>query len=205
MDGVPYVSGDYLEVVGDDPITIVADIIDEVEIAPASIVLEESDIGAIAPELFTVEAITDSAGQQSRWYRVTYTTMVRDWSYDIKLRATDANGVTSRFVLHIAEGSRILIRDVANHPNPFDHTTRIIYLLNQSGADVRISIYTVGGRRIRVLENAPGDLNYNEIEWDGTDDEGDRVANGLYLYVIEVRGEDDTNATSDVGRMVKMR
>ena len=205
VDGVPYVSGDYLEVVGDDPITIVADIIDEVEIAPASIVLEESDIGAIAPELYTVEAITDTAGQQSRWYRVTYTTMVRDWSYDIKLRATDANGVTSRFVLHIAEGSRILIRDVANHPNPFDHTTRIIYLLNQSGADVRISIYTVGGRRIRVLENAPGDLNYNEIEWDGTDDEGDRVANGLYLYVIEVRGEDDTNATSDVGRMVKMR
>lgn len=205
VDGVPYVSGDFLEAAGEDPITIVADIIDEVEIDPTSIVLEESDIGAIDPELYTVEAITDTAGQQSRWYRLTYTTTVRDWSYDIKLRATDTNGVTTRFVLHIAEGSRILIRDVANHPNPFDHSTRIIYLLNQSGADVSISIYTVGGRRIRVLEDAPGDLNYNEIEWDGTDDEGDRVANGLYLYVIEVRGEDDTSATSDVGRMVKMR
>ncbi len=205
VDGVPFVNDDYLEAVGTEPVTIVADIIDEVEIDPTSIILEESDIGIIAPELYTVEAVTDTAGEQSRWYRLTYTTVIRDWSYDIKLKATDANGVTSRFVMHIAEGTRILIRDVANHPNPFEGSTRIIYLLNQSGVDVRISIYTVGGRRIRVIEHASGDLNYNEVEWDGTDAQGDRVANGLYLYVIEANSEDGTTATSDVGRMVKMR
>lgn len=205
VDGQPYVSGDYLEVEGTAPVTIVADIIDEVEIDPTSITLEETDIGTIDPGLYTVEAVTDTNGAQSRWYRVTYTTTIRDWTYDIKLKATDANGVTSRFVLHIAEGSSVRIEDVANHPNPFDTTTRIIYLLNQSGAEVKLSIYTVGGRRIRVIDDAPGDLNYNEVEWDGTDDQGDRVANGLYLYVIDVRGEDGTTTSSEVGRMVKMR
>jgi len=205
VDGAPFVSGDYLEYVDETPVTIIADIIDEVEIDPTSIVVEESDIGAVDPELYTVEAVTDTAGEQSRWYRLTYPATLREWSYDIRLSATDANGVTSRFVINVVEGSQLLIRDVANHPNPFDGTTRIIYLLNQSGADVDISIYTVGGRRIRVLENVSGDLNYNEVEWDGTDAEGDRVANGLYLYVIEARGEDGSTATSDVGRMVKMR
>ncbi len=205
VNGAPYVSGDYYEAEGEETITLVADIIDEVEIDPTSIRVEESDVGVIDPSLYTVEAVTDTAGEQSRWYRVTYVTTVREAIYEIKLRATDVNGATTRFALNVAGGSRILIRDVANHPNPFSSTTRIIYLLNQSGADVRISIYTVGGRRIRVLENAPGNLNYNEIEWDGTDDEGDRVANGVYLYVIEARGDDGTTVTSDVGRMVRMR
>ena len=107
--------------------------------------------------------------------------------------------------LHVAEGDRILIRDVANHPNPFDRTTSIIYLLNQSGAEVDVKIYTVGGRLIEVFEDAPNDLNYNALVWDGMDRDGDTVANGVYLFTIEARGEDGTSAMTPVGRMVKMR
>ena len=98
-----------------------------------------------------------------------------------------------------------VLTKVINYPNPFHSTTRIIYTLNQSGADVSIDIYTVGGRLIRTIDYAPGDLNYNEVEWDGVDADGDLVANGLYLYVVEARGEDGTTATSNVGRMVVAR
>jgi hypothetical protein len=208
MDGVPLVSGEYLEASDGQVVTLVADIIDEVEVDPASIVVE--DTGAtpvvVPPEEYTIAAVGDTLGELGRWYRLTYQTEIRGgFPYDIRISATDANGRTATFVAHVAEGDRILIRDVANHPNPFASTTRIIYLLNQSGADVDISIYTVGGRLIRRIEGASNDLNYNEVVWDGVDQDGDTVANGLYLYVIEAKGDDGTSATSPVGRMVKAK
>jgi hypothetical protein len=70
---------------------------------------------------------------------------------------------------------------------------------------VSVDIYTIGGRLIWSIDDAPGDLNYNEVEWDAVDGDGDLVANGLYLYVVEARGEDGTTVTSDVGRMVVAR
>ncbi len=206
VDGEPQVNDDFLESPGADvPVTFVADIIDETEIDPSTISLVETDVGEIDPSLYTLEAMTDTTSELGRWYRLTYTAPLRDWSYDVRISATDMNGQTTTFVLHIAAGRRLFIRDVANHPNPFYQGTRIIYLLNQSDATVTISIYTVGGRLVKVFRDAPSELNYNEVEWDGVDADGDPVANGLYLYVIEARGADGTRATAPVGRMVRAR
>ncbi len=203
VDGVPHVSGDFLASSPED-VTIVADIIDEVEIDPSTISVEETDTGVVDHSDYTVVAIGDTVGEASRWYRLTYTTPVRDWSYDIRLSATDFTGARTNFTLHVAEGQRILIRDVANYPNPFSEDTNIIYLLNQGGAEVRIRIFTVGGRLIRVIRDAPGNLNYNQVSWDGRDEQGDEVASGIYLYVIDVKGEDGSTATTPVGRMARI-
>ncbi|MCK5595810.1 MAG: hypothetical protein KAJ04_00045, partial [Candidatus Eisenbacteria sp.] len=202
-DGAPILSGEYLEWSGRQLVTFVAEIIDEVEIDPASIVVEDHD-GVVGDEFYTVEALGDTLGELGRWYKLTYETMIIDDLYDIRISATDANGQTSVFVVHVIGNAPITITDVINYPNPFHSTTRIIYTLNQSGADVRIDIYTIGGRLIRTIHDAPGDLNYNEVEWDGVDGDGDLVANGLYLYVVEAR-EDGGTATSNVGRMVVAR
>jgi len=203
--GEPKLSGDYLEATGDDPVEFVADIIDEVEIDPSTIEVAETDVGVIDPGDYLVRAMVDTTAQQSRWYRVTYTAPIRHAVYDLTISATDVNGQRTTFVLHVAEGAEITIRDVANHPNPFTDSTRIIYLLSQSGARVRVSVYTVGGRLIRVFDDAPNSLSYNELEWDGTDAQGDEVANGVYLYVIEARGDGGDTAATPVGRMLKAR
>jgi len=202
-DGAPILSGGYLEWSDRQLVTFVAEIIDEVEIDPASIVVEDHD-GVVGDEFYTVEAVGDTLGELGRWYKLTYETMIIDDLYDIRISATDANGQTGVFVVHVVGNEPITITDVINYPNPFHSTTRIIYTLNQSGADVRIDIYTIGGRLIRTIHDAPGDLNYNEVEWDGVDGDGDLVANGLYLYVVEAR-EDGGTATSNVGRMVVAR
>ena len=204
IDGTPILSGEYLEASGGQPVTFVADIIDEVEIDPASIVVKDHD-GVVGEEFYTVEAVGDTLGELGRWYRITYETTILEESYDIRISATDVNGQTGVFVVHVVGHESITLDEVINYPNPFHSTTRIIYTLNQSGADVSIDIYTVGGRLIKTIDYAPGDLNYNEVEWDGVDADGDLVANGLYLYVVEARGEDGTTATSNVGRMVVAR
>lgn len=209
----PILSGDYLdaESVG-APLHIVADIIDEVEIDPSSITLVETDVGEIPPGSYTLEAIVDSAETQetSRWYRLTYDTSIRDGSYDIRITASDLSGQLTRFVLYNRVGNEI--RDVAAHPNPFDPhdgPTTLIYLLSKQSDDVTIRIFTVGGRLVEVIEGAPGNRNFNQVRWDGRDKDGDVVANGVYLYVIEAVFRDEatggrTSVTSEVGRLLKM-
>ena len=205
IDGEPFVSGDFLRATEEgETVTILADLIDEVEIDPASVSIVETDLGPVDPEDYTFESVTDPNSEQSRWYRLLYETEIRNWAYDIVITATDVNAQTTTFVIHVAEGQDITIRDVANHPNPFERSTKIIYLLNQDAAEVRISVYTVGGRLIRTFRNASNDLNYNEVEWDGEDADGDMVANGLYLYVIEARGADGSTYATPVGRMAKL-
>jgi hypothetical protein len=204
VDGASILSGEYLEASDGLPVTFVADIIDEVEIDPSTIVVEDRD-GVVDDGLYTVEAMGDTLGELGRWYRLTYETVIADESYDIRISATDLNGQTGVFVVHVAGSEQIALEYVINHPNPFYDTTRIIYSLNQSGAEVKIDIYTIGGRLIKTIDDAPGDLNYNEVEWDAVDGDGDLVANGLYLYVLEARGADGSTATSKIGRMVVAR
>jgi hypothetical protein len=204
IDGSPILDGEYIESSGGEPVTLVADIFDKVGVDPTSIEVTDRD-GVVGEELYTVEAMGDTLGGPGKWYRMTYAPIIHDESYAISISASDVMGRTSVFVINVVGQEAIALEYVINHPNPFHSTTKIIYSLNQSGAEVSIDIYTVGGRLIRTIEDAPGDLNYNEVEWDAVDADGDKVANGLYLYVVEARGEDGSIATSEVGRMVVAR
>lgn len=69
-----------------------------------------------------------------------------------------------------------------NFPNPFVGSTRIRFALTRAWP-VKISVYDVTGRKVATLLNddrrRPG---YAEVEWDGTDDNGNRVASGVYFY-----------------------
>ncbi|MCL6097190.1 MAG: hypothetical protein M1391_01270, partial [Bacteroidetes bacterium] len=64
--------------------------------------------------------------------------------------------------------------------------------------ELKIKIFTVSGRLIKELIVPPSNLSYdfNRIEWDGRDQDGDLVANGVYLYkVIMKKGTETIQAT----------
>ena len=76
-------------------------------------------------------------------------------------------------------------------PNPFapsrGEQARIVYSLAQD-AQVTIKIYDFASRLVRTLiddEGQDGQHNYGR-NWDGLDDDGRPVANGVYLYRIEL-------------------
>ena len=66
-------------------------------------------------------------------------------------------------------------------------------------------MFTVSGiriweRRIAALEG------FNSIYWDGRDSAGDTIANGTYLYVLEVDFKDSFHRTETVrGKVVLLR
>ena len=76
-------------------------------------------------------------------------------------------------------------------PNPFspdDEPVRIHYATGQSTGTVTIEIFDFGMNRVRaVLRDATRSPNaeFDEL-WDGKDEGGTRVANGVYFYRVTV-------------------
>ena len=85
-----------------------------------------------------------------------------------------------------------------NYPNPFNPVTQISYdLPNDSW--VKLSIYNVRGQKVTTLVDRFEASGYKAILWDGTDDNGNKLASGVYFYRIQA---DEFTATKS---MVLMR
>ena len=77
------------------------------------------------------------------------------------------------------------------YPNPFNAEVTIRYLVRQEGP-VRVEIYDAQGRRIRVLVDQLQQEGPWTAVWRGKDEAGKVVASGIYLYLVEVKGERHT-------------
>ncbi|MCX8015181.1 MAG: T9SS type A sorting domain-containing protein, partial [candidate division WOR-3 bacterium] len=88
----------------------------------------------------------------------------------------------------MAEPSRINnLTIVQNQPEPFSSYTTIQYSV-PNNTIVSLVIYDVSGKEIKTLVNehkSPG--NYSVI-WNGTDDNGRKVGQGVYFYVLHADG-----------------
>jgi N-acetylneuraminic acid mutarotase len=71
-----------------------------------------------------------------------------------------------------------------NYPNPFNPTTTIDYTLPQAG-QVTLSIYNLFGQHIQTLVNDKQNAGTYSHVWNATDETGNKVSSGIYLYRIE--------------------
>jgi hypothetical protein len=90
-----------------------------------------------------------------------------------------------------------------NFPNPFEEGTAFYYRLNRTGISAKLMIFTLSGRKIWSADG-PARANDNAIVWDGRDADGDAVANGVYLYKLEVRTTEG-RTLSRVERVARIR
>jgi hypothetical protein len=74
-----------------------------------------------------------------------------------------------------------------NYPNPFNPATSIRYRLGRPAA-VSLAVYDAAGQRVRDLVEATQPAGDYLVEWDGTNDAGQAVASGTYLYRLEADG-----------------
>jgi len=71
-----------------------------------------------------------------------------------------------------------------NFPNPFNPLTTVRYDLPEDGL-VNVTIYDVMGRPVKYLVNSQQNAGYKSIQWNGTNDAGQPVSAGLYMYTIQ--------------------
>ncbi len=78
------------------------------------------------------------------------------------------------------------LTDCLVYPNPTTGPAKFTFGLNRA-ALVSVKIFTIAGRLVRVLPPAPCGFDYNQLEWDGLDKDGQPLANGVYLYKLDAR------------------
>jgi hypothetical protein len=130
--------------------------------------LESNKVGAGAGDVFTI----------------TVTDVVKSgYTYDPSKSVEFATATvpSSKAVIVVAND----LED--NYPNPFNPETNIRYSLAESGL-LTLKIYNVRGQLARTLVNEVKASGTYTVRWDGKDDRGIEVANGIYLYRI-VAGE----------------
>ena len=71
-----------------------------------------------------------------------------------------------------------------NYPNPFNPETVIKYQTTQSSS-VELAIYNLLGQKVRVLINEIKPAGSYEARWDGTNDFGEVVSSGVYVYRLQ--------------------
>ncbi len=78
-------------------------------------------------------------------------------------------------------------RLLANVPNPFNPSTTINYELPVA-AQVRISVYDISGRLVRVLEEGSRSAGQHSVHWNGRDAKGSAQASGMYFVRLKAGG-----------------
>lgn len=95
--------------------------------------------------------------------------------------------------------NRPTITEVLNYPNPFTTNTRFIFTITgwEPPTYMKVQIMTVAGRVVREVgmhELGPIRVgrNISEFAWDGTDQFGDRLARGVYIYrvIAQLHGQE---------------
>jgi hypothetical protein len=71
-----------------------------------------------------------------------------------------------------------------NYPNPFNPITTLRYYLPRD-INVIITIYDIMGKVVKTLINSPQNTGYKSIHWNATNNAGQPVSTGVYLYTIE--------------------
>lgn len=148
-----------------------------------------------------------------------------DGKYALSVQANDRSNNTSAaraYYIEFEVMSKPSITHVLNYPNPFTTSTRFVFTL--TGAEVpevfTIQIMTISGKVVREITRSElGAIhigrNITDYAWDGRDNFGDRLANGVYLYrvITKLNGENIENKSSgadtyfkkEFGKMVLMR
>lgn len=78
-----------------------------------------------------------------------------------------------------------------NAPNPFNPATVIRFSVASRGP-VRVDIFSVAGRLVRILTNKTYEPGEHTLRWDGTDDQGHPLASGAYFYRFHAQGMTDS-------------
>ena len=74
-----------------------------------------------------------------------------------------------------------------NYPNPFSSRTIVPYSLSRQSA-IELTVYDVLGRVVRRIAAGSQPAGSHAVLWDGTNSQGQRVAEGIYFYTLSGDG-----------------
>lgn len=122
--------------------------------------------------------------------------------HTIRVKAWDVNNNTGEGTVDfvVVNGQVMQIDNLGNYPNPFTNSTRFVFEHNHPDEplNAQIAIYDPSGRIVKFIDHnfSPSGSRTNELEWDGTGDNGARLPSGLYVYRLSLTTESGFKSTA---------
>jgi predicted outer membrane repeat protein len=92
-----------------------------------------------------------------------------------------------------------------NFPNPFNPQTSILITLEDM-ATVDLIVYNILGEEVaRILDNELRPAGYHNIIWKGLNDNGKRVASGVYFYTTRIKGTSGNMILNKTNKMIMVK
>lgn len=114
-----------------------------------------------------------------------------------RYEGTSVNGVHYDYKISFNVITKSMITNVLNYPNPFSTRTQFVFTLTGSEVPdyMKIQIMTVTGHVVKEIQRAElGNIhvgvNRTDYYWDGRDEYGDKLANGVYFYRVITKIDD---------------
>jgi hypothetical protein len=131
-----------------------------------------------------------------------------DGKYTLSVKAWDIQNNSSTaetyFEVHSADDFALL--NAMNYPNPFSHLTTFTFQRTSSGPiDVEIKIYSIAGRLIGDIKTSNIMDSFVRIPWDGKDNDGNSLANGVYFYKLIALDKNGQRSNETIGKFAVMR
>lgn len=124
-----------------------------------------------------------------------------DGDYLLEVLARDASGNVSGqqpYRKRFKVINRQMISNIVNFPNPFSTATRFVYTLTGATSPdyFKIQIFTLSGQLVREISHLElGPLRVGthttDFVWNGTDQYGQLLANGVYMYRLQTQNTNE--------------
>ncbi|MFN9710005.1 MAG: C25 family cysteine peptidase, partial [Bacteroidota bacterium] len=119
-------------------------------------------------------------------------TLDLDGEYELSIEPDqNLKQIFTKYTIGFTVYNKPMISNLFNYPNPFTSSTAFVFTLTGSEIpqNLRIQIMTISGKVVReITKNELGTLrigrNITDYKWDGTDQFGNKLANGVYLYRV---------------------
>ncbi|NBU72694.1 MAG: T9SS C-terminal target domain-containing protein, partial [Bacteroidetes bacterium] len=130
--------------------------------------------------------------------------------YQLNMKVWDVHNNSSTHAISfvVVDAERLLVSRLFNYPNPFSNQTTFQFDHNRPGEplEVGIDVYNTLGRRVKSIRSNIQTEGYsdNSITWDGLDDYGNFIGNGVYVYHLWLRTANGESA-SESQKLVILR
>ena len=98
----------------------------------------------------------------------------------------------------------VSIEQMLPYPNPMSDGGYFTFVITED-SDITITVYTLTGRKIKTIKQLNSLTGYNQISWDGKDDDGDEIANNTYFYKIKAKQLSNNKITEKIGKLIILK
>lgn len=119
--------------------------------------------------------------------------------HSLKLKVWDTYNNSSEGTIEfdVSSNGTLQVTNIYNYPNPFSGNTAFTFQHNYpADINVKIKVYTVAGRLIKEINKPNIADKFVVIDWDGKDQDGETLGNGVYIYRIVVESSDGLSVTN---------